>query len=139
MNKGLGARALLRFTCAVVALASLAGCSARAEKDGVVEVAIEHSAFMPSVIEVDAGSTVRFVVANGDPIDHEFIIGDEDVQQRHEDGTEKEHGAIPGEISVPAGSTAETTFTFDEPGELIFGCHLPRHYDYGMRGRIVVR
>ena len=30
-----------------------------------------------------------------------------------------------------------TTYTFDG-GNLLFGCHLPGHYDYGMRGLVVV-
>jgi uncharacterized cupredoxin-like copper-binding protein len=37
---------------------------------------------------------------------------------------------------VAAGAIAETTFTFEGPGTLIFGCHLPGHYDYGMRGTV---
>jgi uncharacterized cupredoxin-like copper-binding protein len=32
-----------------------------------------------------------------------------------------------------------TTYTFpDTTGELIFGCHLPGHYDFGMRGTVSV-
>ena len=37
-------------------------------------------------VHVKAGSTVRFVVHNDDPILHELIIGPPDVQQRHEAG-----------------------------------------------------
>ena len=74
------------------------------------------------------------MIRNTDPIDHEFIVGDEEVQQLHEEGTEAHHGAKPGEITVPAGEQRETTFLFEDEGELIFGCHLPGHYDYGMKG-----
>lgn len=101
-----------------------------------ITVRIEHSRFVPAVLEVKAGESVRFEVVNDDPIDHEFLIGDETVQDLHERGTESHHGARPGEISVPAGASAETTYRFDEPGTLIFGCHLPQHYAYGMRGVI---
>ena len=45
----------------------------------------------------------------------------------------------PGEISVPANATVTTTYTFEEPGELIYGCHIFGHYDYGMRGAVEVR
>ncbi len=100
---------------------------------------IEKSLFEPSRIEVKAGTTVTFVVRNGDPIDHEFLIGDEAAQRAHEKGAEAHHGAKPGEISIPAGEERSTTFTFEEPGRLIFGCHLPGHYRYGMRGVIEIQ
>ncbi|MEA2497957.1 MAG: Cupredoxin-like domain [Actinomycetota bacterium] len=55
----------------------LGGCSADASQEGpVVVLRIEHSRFIPAHLEVEPGSTVTFVVANGDPIDHELIIGD---------------------------------------------------------------
>ena len=108
----------------------------------VVEITINHSRFDTDRIEVDTGETITFVIHNEDPIDHEFIIGDEDSQEAHEVGSEPHHGAIPTEISLPAGETRETTVEFAEgtalvkADPLLFGCHLPGHYDYGMRGII---
>ena len=102
-----------------------------------VTVVVHFSRYEPSSIQVRPGETVRFVVRNTDPIDHEFILGDEEVQRIHEEGTEAHHGEKPGEISVPAGATVSTTYTFpDQPGSLIFACHLPGHFDYGMRGTV---
>ena len=40
-------------------------------------------------------------------------------------------------MTIPAGETVTTTFTFGER-DLLFGCHLPGHYVYGMRGTIEV-
>ncbi|MDQ3913868.1 MAG: plastocyanin/azurin family copper-binding protein [Actinomycetota bacterium] len=114
-----------------------AGCSG-GESSREVHVELRFSRFVPDTFEFAAGTTVTFVVENRDPIDHEFLIGDEEVQRAHEEGTEEHHGAKPGEISVPAGETRETTYTFEEPGTLLIGCHLPTHYDYGMRGEITV-
>lgn len=99
---------------------------------------VEHSSFTPDRLELERGDTVRFIVENGDPIDHELIIGDRRLQLRHENGTEQHHGTKDGEVSVPAGETAETRYRFEDEGTLIFGCHLPGHYDYGMRGEIRV-
>ncbi|MEX0985317.1 MAG: plastocyanin/azurin family copper-binding protein [Actinomycetota bacterium] len=104
-----------------------------------VEVLLRYSHFEPDVITVEPGETVRFVVHNGDPIDHEFIIGDAAVQRAHERGTESFHAPRPGEMTVPAGATRETTYTFPPaPATLILGCHLPSHYAYGMRAAITV-
>jgi uncharacterized cupredoxin-like copper-binding protein len=103
-----------------------------------VVVTIHHSAFSPNRVTVRPGETVSFVLRNTDPIDHEFILGNEAVQQRHEEGTEAHHGAIPGEISVPAGGKASTTYTFTLRRPLEYACHLPGHYAYGMRGLVVV-
>jgi uncharacterized cupredoxin-like copper-binding protein len=106
--------------------------------DQTVDVNIHHSRFTPESFEFSAGSTVTFVIHNGDPIDHEFILGDAAVQSRHEDGTERKHGAVPGEVSVPAGESRRTTYTFSEPGRLVIGCHLPGHFAYGMRAEVRV-
>lgn len=121
-----------------VAAPALGGCATASAEPTTIEIDVRYSAFSPEHLEVPVGSTVRFVIHNRDPIDHEFILGDQAVQDRHEDGTEREHGAIPGEVSAPAGETVETTYTFRVPGALIFGCHLPGHYDYGMRGTVTV-
>jgi len=101
-----------------------------------IHIRIHFSRFDPSDISIDPGQTVRFVVENTDPIDHEFIVGDEQVQQAHEAGTEAHHPPRPGEISIAPGETVTTVVTFPSQGDLLFGCHLPGHYAYGMRGLI---
>lgn len=98
-----------------------------------------HSRFQPGTVRVPAGATVRFVVHNDDPIDHELIVGGPGVHRRHEHGRDAHHhGDEPGEVSVPAEATAVTTFRFSRPGPVAFGCHLPGHWDYGMRGTVAV-
>lgn len=132
-------RRILAASAAVLALASAVACSpGLGPRERRIELTIRHSRFEPSEIAVPHGSTVRFVIRNTDPIDHEFILGDQAVQDRHEKGTDPHHGAIPGEVSVPAGEVASTTYSFEEPGVLLLGCHLPGHWDYGMRGVVKV-
>jgi uncharacterized cupredoxin-like copper-binding protein len=53
-----------------------------------VHITIHFSSFDPERIDAVPGETVRFVIENTDPIDHEFILGDDAVQQIHELGTE---------------------------------------------------
>ncbi|HYP22769.1 MAG TPA: cupredoxin domain-containing protein [Actinomycetota bacterium] len=130
----------MRRAVAAALLVATAACSGGGDAGATREVEVEmrFSRFDPDDFEFPAGTTVTFVVENRDPIDHEFLIGDEEVQRAHEEGTEPHHGAKPGEISVPAGETRTTTYTFEEPGKLLVGCHLPTHWDYGMRGEITV-
>jgi uncharacterized cupredoxin-like copper-binding protein len=104
-----------------------------------VELTAHHSKFTPARIVVERGTTVRFVVHNADPIAHELIIGPAEVHERHEKGTESYHPPKPGEVTIAAGEEAETTYTFDSRGVVVFGCHLPGHWTYGMHGEVVVR
>ena len=118
--------------------------SGRPATDKTIVVTINHSRFEPGEIAVAAGQRIEFVIVNNDPIAHEFIVGDRGVQRRHENGTEAEHHAIPTEVTIPAGETVTTTIDFDYGSRLsrvprlLFGCHLPGHFDYGMKGIIRV-
>lgn len=103
-----------------------------------VRLTIRHSRFLPASITVPAGTAVRFVVDNTDPIAHELIVGDQSVQDSHEKGTHAVHGDVGGEVSIPPGEVASTTYEFTQPGEVLMGCHLPGHWDYGMSGVISV-
>jgi len=129
-----------RVIAVMVLVAAMGASAAAAARPNVrtVELTIHHSRFSASNLEVKEGEEVRFVVRNDDPIAHELIIGPMPVQLRHESGKEQWHPPIPGEVSVALFSTAETSYVFDEPGTVWFGCHLPGHWDYGMQGRIAV-
>jgi uncharacterized cupredoxin-like copper-binding protein len=81
------------------------------------------------------------VVTNPGTVAHDFVIGNENAQQAHE--RQMAVGATDGmlggsSIEVPAGATATLVYTFDQPGTLLFGCHVPGHYAAGMRGTISV-
>src|SRR5689334_24521925 len=65
-----------------------------------VVLGIEHSHFSTDLVRVRVGSTVRFVVENHDPINHELVVGPPSVHARHERGTEASHPPVPGEVSV---------------------------------------
>ena len=99
-----------------------------------VEILIDYSHFAPAEATVPRGVPVTFVLTNEDPIDHEWLIGDAAFHERHRNGTEPAHGDRPDEVSIPALSNAQTTLTFDEPGDVTFICHFPGHEAYGMVG-----
>ena len=139
-------RRLAPAVAAAVLLALLAGCGGAAQAgptpptggDKTIELTARYSKFSPTEVRARPGATVRFVVHNLDPIAHELIVGDGGVQRRHELGTEPWHEDRPGEVSVPARASRTTTFTMPESGSVQFGCHLPGHWNYGMRGAISV-
>lgn len=129
-----------------------------------IDVEMSNLAFDPSEFTVAQGATVTFVFDNTDTIDHEALIGGEAAQDEHEtemmesggdmsDGgsgddttsttegemSHKSGAADPSEsVAVAPGESAEITYTFDEPGTVLLGCHEPGHYDGGMRATITV-
>ena len=123
---------------AALGAAVVAGAADRESEPLVVPIQIEYSQFAPSSIRVPAGRPVTFVITNGDPIDHEWIVGDAAVHQRHRTGSEPVHAARPTEVSVEAGREIRTTVTFAAPGSFTFICHLPGHEAYGMTGTLEV-
>ena len=103
-----------------------------------IEIPIHYSHYGLGQFSVPAGVPVRIVLKNEDPIDHEWIVGDAALHERHRTGTEPVHDSRPTEVTIPAGATRETTVTFDTPGTYLYICHLPGHEAYGMVGTVVV-
>jgi uncharacterized cupredoxin-like copper-binding protein len=130
----------------VVAALALAACApADSDPTPVREVTVtmtDELRFEPDAVAVSAGETVRFVVHNTGASDHEFLIGDEAAQAKFAaemaDGHDNAHVGDAG-IALGPGESGEFTYAFDEPGELLIGCHEPGHYDGGMVARITVR
>ena len=106
---------------------------------GTPELAVDirYSQFEPSALSVPVGVPVTIVLRNRDMIDHEWILGDDAVHERHRTGTESVHGARPTEVTIPAGETRRTTIVLDEAGTFRYICHLPGHEAYGMVGVLV--
>jgi uncharacterized cupredoxin-like copper-binding protein len=112
-----------------------AGCSARAQ---TVTIRIHYSAFDVPQVTVARGVPVTFVLVNEDPIDHEWLIGDDEFHEAHRTGTHATHDSVPTEVTIPALETRETTLTFDQAGRYAYICHLPGHEAYGMVGVVTV-
>lgn len=104
-----------------------------------VPIAIHYSRFTPSRVEVPSGVPVTLTIRNDDPIDHEWLIGDDAFHARHRTGTEAVHGDRPNEVSLQPFTTKTTTLTFTTPGTQTFICHFPGHEAYGMIGLLTVR
>jgi len=139
-----GSRARLVFGAGLVALAviftatTVVLAATRPRPSTSIEIVIHYSHFEPSSVLVPVGVPVTFTIRNDDPIDHEWIVGDAAVQQRHRVGTEVVHNMLPTEQMIPAGETRVTTITFAEAGALQYICHLPGHEAYGMVGLVTI-
>jgi uncharacterized cupredoxin-like copper-binding protein len=103
-----------------------------------VRLVVRDSHFAPSRIHVRPHTELTFEVVNRDFINHEFIIGGDDVHVRHENGHEPYHPPVPGEVSIAPHETGVTTYTVHAPGKVLFACHLPGHFAYGMKGTVIV-
>jgi uncharacterized cupredoxin-like copper-binding protein len=123
---------------AALGAAVVAGAVDHEQEPLVVPIEIRYSHFAPTAIQVPAGRPITFVITNDDPIDHEWIVGDAALHERHRTGTEPVHNARPTEVSIEAGREIRTTVTFTTPGTLTYVCHLPGHEAYGMTGTLVV-
>jgi uncharacterized cupredoxin-like copper-binding protein len=126
---------LLAPALAAGAAAAVGGRSAEVVH---VRIEIHYSHFEPASFSVPVGRPVVIELRNDDPINHEWIVGDEATHARHANGTEPHHGERPTEVSVDALSTVTTTVTFSAPGTLRYVCHLPGHEAYGMVGIVTV-
>lgn len=130
---------IVLLTLAAAVLSGHGGRPAGASTEAAIS--IRYSAFAPRSVTVTAGEPVTFTLRSEDPIEHEWILGTEEVHERHRTGSEPYHEAMPTEVTLPAYSTRVTTVTFEGAGEYVFICHLPGHEAYGMKGtvRVVAR
>jgi uncharacterized cupredoxin-like copper-binding protein len=137
-------RSLGRWRGALVAIslaAAAVGAAAVATQWAApltVEIHLRYSHYSPSSVTVPPGRPVTFILVNDDPIDHEWIVGDAAVHERHRTGTEPYHASRPTEITIEAGTTKRTTITFADATTLTYVCHLPGHEAYGMVGTLTV-
>jgi P-type Cu+ transporter len=98
--------------------------------------------FVPGDIDVQTGETIAFVLTNSGALQHEFVLGDAHVQEDHAASMDARHGGHEHDegyaIELEPGETKTLIYTFEEPGTLYYGCHVPGHYDAGMVGTITV-
>lgn len=113
--------------------------------DRVVEVSMTDLAFTPSVVDVVAGETIRFVVHNDGAIVHEFRLSnahriEEHLASGHDDHGEGggHHGDTDVVLQLEAGDAGEVTVTFPEDVTFFteIACLIPGHYEAGMKGTV---
>ena len=125
-----------RVVLAVALAAAVLPACTTSSRTITIDMRFTH--FLPAAFAVHRGETVRFKLVNEDPITHEFILGSQAVQDQHERGKDEKHDGKPGQATLKPGETQFVSFTFGSTGSLIFGCHRPGHYAYGMHGTATV-
>jgi uncharacterized cupredoxin-like copper-binding protein len=109
-----------------------------------VAITMHDLSFDPSSVAVKRGETIRFVVVNASPIDHDFTIGDAKTETEHRAEMAKmiamgmTHGDEANAIMLKPGQRKELIWKFSRPGKLEFDCNIPGHAESGMKGMIDV-
>ena len=98
--------------------------------------------YLPSIITVKEGETVRFEVKNSGRIMHEFVLGTKaELDEHHalmKKFPEMEHDE-PYMAHVAPGKTQSVVWRFNRAGEFYFACLMPGHFEAGMIGKVVVK
>jgi len=98
--------------------------------------------FIPSVIPVKRGETIRFHVRNIGKMKHEMVLGTEGQLKEHYQMMLKMpemKSTGPNAVALGAGETGEIVWRFTKSGTVPFACLLPGHYDAGMKGVVTVK
>lgn len=122
------------------------------ESPRTIEVAMVDIAFEPTALSIQAGETVKFVFTNDGAAEHEATFGDEAEQEEHATAMREAEGMDMDEAEAGhdddeatddghdeqdeiAPLVLEPGASFDDPDVMstIIGCHIPGHWEAGMR------
>lgn len=111
-----------------------------AQVDKTVNISmLDTLKFDPATVSVKMGQTVKFEITNTGAIVHEFVLGDQAMQDQEE--TAMAGGSMtsgPNAVQLQPGESATVVWKFTVAGPLLYGCHEPGHYAAGMVGTIDV-
>lgn len=137
-------------------LASPAVSAVKPVKAKIIKIDAGAVRYEPRVITVTVGQPVIFRITNSSSVDHEALLGDEKVQAAHAKemksmaskpgpsyGMKRGSPVFgkPGEgyAEMAPAKSADIKTTFSKVGRTILGCHLPGHYEGGMRLTVIVK
>jgi uncharacterized cupredoxin-like copper-binding protein len=118
-----------------------------------VNIVMKDWVFLPDPVDLVPGETVLLHVINGGLEVHEAVIGPQAVQDAWEIAEAATAGAPPGPtpvVSVPpdvagirivgaSGQRVDLVWTVPgsaDAGRLLIGCHIPGHWEKGMRAAV---
>ena len=92
--------------------------------------------------DIQNGDIVKFVVTNQGKLTHEFSIGNAEEQDAHrkmmQQMPDMQH-ADGNTVTVQPGESKELAWQFSGPGEVVFACNIPGHFEAGMHHEITVQ
>lgn len=111
--------------------------------DRVVQVSLlDTLRFDPASIHVKLGETISFQLTNTGQMAHEFVLGDAAEQDHHQAQMSGMDGSVMADeanaVLLDPAAGSSLTWTFTEPGTVLFACHVADHYAAGMVGTILV-
>jgi uncharacterized cupredoxin-like copper-binding protein len=119
-----------------------------AKNEQVVNIEAGPVRYEPRVVRVIAGQPVVFRITNTSALAHEALLGNEKAQNAHAKemkdmgGMAMKHDSSykdgEGFVAIEPKKTGEIRTTFRKVGRTIIGCHLPGHYEGGMRLTVIV-
>jgi uncharacterized cupredoxin-like copper-binding protein len=125
----------LLFTLLLVVLTACGGSTAPAGPQQV-QVTLSEFKITSSVTAFSPGTSYHFVVTNNGKITHEFMIMPMGMYMEHMSMDEMHKIALYMFDTVAPGETKTFDYTFNQSlggQNFEFACHLPGHYEAGMR------
>jgi uncharacterized cupredoxin-like copper-binding protein len=124
------------FSIAVLILAvayALTVSQANAVNETVVNVTMQEwkMEFAPGTVQV--GSPVRLEMANKGVIAHNVVIEKAGEVDKPLNAEVNGKAAVAGTGEIAPGTSKTLTWTFTEPGTYWAACHLPGHFEAGMK------
>jgi uncharacterized cupredoxin-like copper-binding protein len=108
-----------------------------ADAKRTIRIEARDSDFNVKQIQVRAGETVRFVIANVSSEPHEFAIASPAEQEEHRAMMKQMPNMVhedPNVVSVFPGETKELVWKFGKDTNVTFACNIPGHAEHGMEG-----
>jgi uncharacterized cupredoxin-like copper-binding protein len=98
--------------------------------------------FKPSIVEVQLGEQIRFVIYNEGTWNHEFVLATKEENWKHAELMKKfpemEHDD-PNAKRLSPFSFTEILWKFTKRGEFEYACLIPGHREAGMHGKVTVK
>ena len=98
--------------------------------------------YTPQSLEVHLGEQIKFIIWNDGIYNHEFILASTADNLKHAALMKKypdmQHDDPNGKRVAPH-KQSEILWKFTKVGEFEYACLIPKHYEYGMFGKIVVK
>ena len=110
----------------------------------IVTVHAKEFKFIPSEIHIKAGKT-KFVMVNDGVSEHELVVYDAskreivDKAEIAEDEKTIQTNILFEVDHTPRGQSAESDVIDLKVGSYVIGCHIPGHYEAGMKGTLDIK